>query len=301
MPVLGETLIGSGFAESYGGKGANQAVAASRLGGAVAFAGCLGRDAYGEAGLNMLRENGVDISAVARSSDKKTGVGIILLHKDGDNCIVVDPGANLELKAVPIIKHELFQEADIIVLQLEISIPVVREILKAAKKAGKMTILNPAPANEKARDLLADASIVNPNETELLILTGEEPDKQLTFEECRKLACKLKERGPEYVIVTRGKAGALLVGGGIVRNIPAPAVEAVDTTGAGDAFTGALAAALAEGMDVAEAVRFAVYGGALSVRKREVIPALPARAELDAFFEQRTQGGGMRVGEESIL
>lgn len=283
VPVWGETLIGSGFSESNGGKGANQAVAAARLGASVSFVGCLGEDRYGDDGLEMLNREGIDTSDVRRTNHKNTGVGIILLNSKGDNCIVVDPGANSELDAKDMESLTSVNSADVVVFQLETPLETVKRGMEIAKSLGKQVILNPAPANRKAMDLLPLATVVNPNESELLILNGKDPGTELTDDRCEQLAQALLQRGPTAIVVTRGENGAMIVTQDGTEVIPAVSVDAVDTTGAGDAFTGALAVALAEQKGLKKAVQFAAIAGSYSVTKRDVIPGLATREELKRF------------------
>ncbi|MBS4224174.1 ribokinase [Lederbergia citrea] len=286
VPVWGETLIGHSFSESNGGKGANQAVAAARLGGDVAFVGCLGNDRFGDEGLRMLESENIDISGVRRSKNKSTGVGFIFLNSEGENCILVDPGANHDLLPNDESVLEKIDEADIIVCQLENRLDTVREALRYAQQLGKTVILNPAPANAEALELLQYTSIINPNESELLILNGENPNEELSVQKCGELASKLLNKGPKAVIVTRGENGALIVTQQGVAQVPAFKVEAVDTTGAGDSFTGALAVYLAEGLTLEDAVSKASIVGSYCVTKRDVIPALPTREQLEEFEKQ---------------
>lgn len=283
VPVWGETLIGNDFSESNGGKGANQAVAASRLGGNVSFVGCLGNDRFGNDGIEMLQKERIDISGIFRS-EKHTGVGFIFLNLQGENCILVDPGANNELSSEDVLNSGKIEEADIIIFQLENHLDTVEVLMKEAKRLGKTVIFNPAPANAEALNLLQYASVVNPNESELLILNGENPDSNLTLEKCEELAYKLIEKGPEAIIVTRGSKGALVVTKEKVTKIPSKKVDVIDTTGAGDSFTGALAVALSEDKSIEESASFANNVGAYSVTKRDVIPSLPNRSQLEAFL-----------------
>ncbi|WP_172371722.1 ribokinase [Sporosarcina jiandibaonis] len=286
VPVWGETLIGKNFSESNGGKGSNQAVAAARLGGNVAFVGCLGDDRFGDEGLSMLENEKVDISGVSRSTEKSTGVGFIFLNSQGENCILVDPGANNDLSPNDVSGLSKIDEADIIICQLENRLDTVKEAMRYAKKLNKTVILNPAPANSEALELLQYATIINPNESELLILSGEEPDAELSVEKCEELATQLLEKGPKAVIVTRGEDGALVVTRDSVVQVPTLKVDVVDTTGAGDSFTGALAVYLAKGRTVEEAVRKASIVGAYCVTKHNVIPGLPTPEELVKFRMQ---------------
>lgn len=287
MPAWGETALGSGFTEGYGGKGSNQAVAAARLGGQVTFIGKLGEDKYGDDGLDLLNDNDINTDHVFRTHKKKTGAGVIMLNEANDNLIIVDPGANGELSEADIKSVEnIITTHDIIVLQLEIPVETAETAMKIAKKHNKIVILNPAPANEHARDILKHATIINPNESELLLLNGKKTDTVLDDEMTIELAKNLLETGPETVIVTRGDSDCLVVKQESVTRVPVYPVEAVDTTGAGDSFTGALAVALAEGKDLKEAVQFANLTGSYCVTKEEVIPGLPTREQLATFKQQ---------------
>lgn len=287
MPSWGETVLGSGFSEGYGGKGSNQAVAAARLGGEVTFIGKLGEDKYGDDGLDLLKDNHINTEHVFRTDAKKTGAGVILLNESNDNLIIVDPGANGELSEADIESVEnVITDHDIIVLQLEIPLETAAAVMKVAHQHDKLVIFNPAPAHAEARDILKYATIINPNESELLLLNGEKTDVALDDEKTIALAKNLLTSGPETVIVTRGDADCLVVEQDGVTTVPIYEVEAVDTTGAGDSFTGALAVALSEGKDLKEAVAFANLTGSYCVTKEEVIPGLPTKEQLAIFKKQ---------------
>ncbi|MBM7599080.1 ribokinase [Virgibacillus halotolerans] len=294
IPAWGETLIGSDFSEGYGGKGANQAVSAAKLGGDVTFVGSLGSDKYGDDGLTMMAEAGINTSHIIRMDNVSTGVGIILLNDDNDNCIIVDLGANNKLAPAHLeaLEH-VIADSDIVVFQLETPIETVKCGMGIAKRLGKLVILNPAPANIEAVELLSLATIINPNESELLLLNGQHPNANITEQECVQLARNLLEKGPEVVIVTRGEKGSLIVTADETRNIQSVKVDVVDTTGAGDAFTGALAVALSEEKSILDAVQFASLTGAYCVTKEEVIPGLPTKDQLNQFQQTNycTSGG----------
>lgn len=282
IPVWGETLIGYDYSESNGGKGANQAVAVARLGGDVSFIGCVGKDRYGKDGLDMLSNEGVDISSV-NYSENHTGVGFIFLNSKGENCILVDLGANNDLSSTEVLSSGKIEESDIIIFQLENNINVIEDLMVHAKKLGKTIIFNPAPANPAALKLLEYANVVNPNESELLILSGENPDSELTLQKCEELAYRLLAKGPQAIIVTLGSKGALVVTEESAIHIPSKKVNVVDTTGAGDSFTGALGVALSEGKTLEEAAQFANFVGAYSVTMQDVIPSIPNREQLEIF------------------
>ncbi|MEK2457948.1 ribokinase [Tetragenococcus halophilus] len=297
VPLWGETIIGSDFSESYGGKGSNQAVAVAKLGGDATFIGCLGNDKYAEDGLKMLNNYNVDISNVKRS-DRATGVGIILLNDENDNCIIVDPGANSELTPEDILYLEsAISEADVVIFQLEIPLTTVKAGMEIAKRLGKKIILDPAPANEKANELLQDATIITPNETELLLLNGESADSPLSNDKYEKLARNLLSKGPEAIIVTQGGKGSLVVTQDGSEAVPPFLVDVVDTTGAGDVFTGALAVALAEGEDIVKASKFANAAGSYAVTKYEVLPGTPTKKELYEFIYKK---GDYSYAKESL-
>lgn len=286
IPAWGETLIGSGFSESYGGKGSNQATAAAKLGGNVTFIGSLGEDKYGDDGLAMLKDAGIDTSQVIRTNEKTTGVGIILINDDNDNCIVVDPGANNELTPAYMEQLEnVIAESDIVIFQLEIPHETVKQGMQIANRLRKVVIFNPAPANKQAEELLPFSTIVNPNESELLLLNGKDTNSPLTEEAYEYLARNLLGKGPEVVIVTRGEADTLVVTANGAEKVPVFPVDAVDTTGAGDSFTGALAVALSEEKTLLDAVSFANLVGSYCVTKKEVIPGLPTREQLKKFSD----------------
>ncbi|GIO07016.1 ribokinase [Brevibacillus reuszeri] len=286
LPVWGETILGSGFSVCDGGKGSNQAVAASKLGGKVSFIGCVGDDEYGKSGVEMLRQAGVNVDDVSVSPTAATGVGFVFLNERGENCIVVDPGANHRLLPEDLETKKSVQSADILVFQLENHIETIRKGMELGKKAGKTIIFNPAPASPGLDDLIGLSTIVTPNESELLILNGLDPSCTPSTEDCEHLSRVLLRKGPEAVIVTRGEKGALLVTADDSVIVPAPRVNVVDTTGAGDSFTGGLAVALSEGSALPDAVRFACYVGAFCVTKEDVIPALPTREEFQTFLLQ---------------
>jgi len=291
LPVWGETVIGNGFSEGPGGKGSNQAVAAARLGAEVVFIGCVGDDFFGAGASAMLRSEGVDISFMRKTSSAKTGVGFVILNRHGENCILVDAGANHELSRQDIDDaRKPLEHADIVLVQLEIRTEITEYAMATARRMGKTVILNPAPAKPGLEPLLKYATIVTPNDSELKILCGIDPSLELDEGQCAGLAASLLPHGPEAVIVTRGEKGALLIERGRVLSIPPPKVEPVDTTGAGDSFSAALAVALGEGAAIDEAVNFACHAGAYTVTGAEVIPALPDRTSLERFIRECRQG-----------
>jgi len=275
VPVLGETILGGGFFTSPGGKGANQAVAAARLGADVAMLGRVGDDAFGARLAENLRANGVDTSHVRAAGDAPTGVAVILLQ-EGDNYIVVAPGANARLTPEDVTAMEAAVAAsDALVLQLEIPLAAARRAMELARIHGVTVLLNPAPAQTLPPDFLALADILTPNETECEILTG--------LADAREGATALAGMGVPRVVVTLGGKGVLYTEGGRVVHRPALPVRAVDTTAAGDCFTGALAVSLAGGAGFAQAVDFAQAAAALAVTRKGAQASLPTLAEVRAF------------------
>lgn len=274
VPQAGETLKGSDFMLTAGGKGANQAYACANLGGDVHMAGCVGRDPFGDMLLKSLRDAGADVSHLRRSS-RNTGVALIAVI-DGDNRILLDEGANGEVTAAD--AEALLREAragDIFMTQLEIPLPAAEAALRLAKARGLFTILNPAPAAEAACGCIKYVDLITPNETELAILS-----KKTGIEEgCRRLL----EMGAGTVLATLGKDGSLCYGRDAAEKIAAvDAGKVVDTTAAGDTFCGALAVKLAEGRSVAEAARFASLCAGITVTRRGAQVSIPTRAEAEA-------------------
>ncbi len=281
LPKPGETVLGGDFSQAPGGKGANQAVAAARLGALVTFIACVGADALGDQAVQGYEAEGIDTRYVVRDPDAPTGVALITVDEaTGENCIVAAPGANGCL-SVGLIERaaEVIREADVVVCQLESPLDTVLTALRLARDAGKTTILNPAPARLVSDELLSLVSILTPNETEAAFLAG---DVQMTPEDA---AANLRTRGVSAVVVTLGAQGLLWLGEDGPGHMPAwPSIRAVDTTAAGDCFTGALAAALAEGRPWEQALAFANAAAALSVTKAGAQPSLPSLFEVDQFL-----------------
>lgn len=275
LPRPGETVVGRGYSELPGGKGSNQAIAARRLGAKVNFVGCVGRDERGDAAVEMWRSEGVAASLVRRSA-APTGLGFVMVDEEGANAIAIDPGANLDLGPGDIESAgEAISGAGVVLLQLEVSHRTMEAAARTAKKGGATVILNPAPAM-RAKDLaLGDVDIVTPNEEEFRVLAG--------TDDLDSGAREILSMGPKAVVITLGARGARVVVADDSYSVPAPTVKAVDTTGAGDAFNGALAVALSEREGLRQGVRFANYAGALCVTRPEVVASLPHRAEVDEF------------------
>jgi len=276
VPVMGETILGGGFFTSPGGKGANQAVAAAKLGAEVTMLGRAGSDAFGTQLIDNLRSNGVNTEHIRVTDDAPTGVAVILL-KDGDNCIIVDPGANALLAPEDISGAEpVIAASDALVLQLEIPLPAARRAMELARAHGVTVLLNPAPAQTLPAGFLALADILTPNESECEILTG--------ITDMRRAARALTSMGIARVVVTLGGKGVMYSDGDRMVHRPALSVNVVDTTAAGDSFTGALAVSLAGGADFSDAVDFAQAVAALTVTRRGAQESLPRLEEVKEFF-----------------
>lgn len=270
LPRPGETVAGRSFALGAGGKGTNQAVAAARLGAQVAFVGRIGQDVFAQSALELWRREGIDASRVVQDPDVSTGVAPVLVDDRGENSIVVVLGANLAMTAADADEAcELIASSDVVLTQLEIAEEATRRALEIAREAGVKSVLNPAPATSVRRETLELADWLTPNETELQTLR-DSIGEALPLRDGQKLA------------VTLGAAGAALISAGDRLEVAAPEVDAVDTTGAGDAFNGALAVALAEGAEPVEALRFANAAAALSVTRRGTSASMATRAEVDA-------------------
>jgi ribokinase len=280
FPAPGETISGEDLAIIPGGKGANQAVAASRQGMSVAMVGSVGNDSFGPTLLQNLKDNKVDISHV-RSGDTATGTAIIVVDEAGQNSIVLSPGANGSVAPADVDVLS-FQDVDTILLQLEIPLETVIRAAGLARQNGLRVILNPAPARPIPNNLLADIDILVPNESELHTLTG----VSITDIDSVVAAAKaLLAKGVTTVIVTLGSKGSLVVTDGSTVHIPAYDVDVVDTTAAGDAFIGGLAAALLKGKSLVEAVRYGNASGALATTKFGAQPSLPTTKEVENLIQ----------------
>ena len=276
MPVTGETILGRGIAYKAGGKGANQACAAGKLGGRVRMLGCVGQDEFGQKLVKSLSESGVETDYIKESRDLPTGTAVIYVDDNGDNSIVVIPGANMACDMEYLKEQdEQFHWCDYVVLQMEIPYEAVWYSVKRAKELGKTVILNPAPApDEIPEEILSLVDYLTPNETEIIALNGKSKD------DIREGAEKLLGRGVNNVIATLGDRGALLVNRYGETFYPARKVVSVDTTAAGDCFNGAMVAALAEGQSEAEAILFANIASSIAVTRKGAQESLPIREEV---------------------
>jgi ribokinase len=320
LPGPGETVLSDSFAELPGGKGANQAVAAARLGAAVTFVGCVGQDALGARALEGLQREGIDTRFVVRDPQAPSGVALIVVDPSGENLIAVAPGANGLLSAEAVERAApAFDDADIVLLQLEVPLEAVARAIELVRRRNRPIILDPAPAQPVPDEILSRVDIITPNVHEARTLAEERnnrprprPRKVLDPEPTahrevvefedededdserrtrnaapptpEALAEALLIRGAPCVMVTLGSEGVLVARAGEARRLPARAVEAVDSTAAGDAFAGALATALSEGAGLNAATEFAVAAAALSVTRLGAQPSLARREEVERLL-----------------
>jgi len=285
FPLPGETLVGRDFKVFPGGKGANQAYAAARLGGEVTMLGQVGNDVQAGFLKNNLGCVGVDVSHIGRDPNVSSGIATITIDATGQNQIVIIPGSNGTFGPEQLQKHrEVIAEAGFVLLQLEIPMPTVMLAARLGKQAGATVILDPAPARELSNELLAMVDYLTPNETELGILTATRLPN-LTQNLARQKAFELCARGAKKVMVKMGAQGALLLGENQEHFWPAIPVKAVDTTAAGDAFNAAFAFALARGQSEIEAGRFATAAAAFSVTRPGAQPSMPTREEVEQIMK----------------
>lgn len=281
LPELGETLVGTDFSTGFGGKGANQAVMAARFGIGVAMVARLGADDFGHATLDNFRAQGVDARHVRILEGVPSGVAPITVREDGQNTVLIVPGANERMDAAAVDEAaDLIGDARVVLCQLEIPDEAISTAFETAKRRGVRTVLNPAPARELPRDLLELADLIAPNETELALLTGAAVD-DLT--EVEAGARQLRVRPDQIVIVTLGARGALVLEGEVSYHVAAESVRAVDSTGAGDAFVGTLSAALARDVPLRDAVAWSCRVATASVRKPGTQTSFPDVNELRAL------------------
>jgi len=278
LPRPGETVHGRRFVTGPGGKGSNQAVAAARLGADVTFVGRVGTDSFGDTALRTWQAEGIDTRYVVRDPGNATGVAPIFVEDSGENAIVVALGANLALSPADVdAARAAIADADVLVVQLEIDLNTVAHALRVAKEQGVRTILNPAPAAHLPESTLALADYLTPNETELETLYGPVSTDLRQF---------VKFAG-QTLVMTAGARGALWATQTDSGEVPAYKVDVVDTTGAGDAFNGGLAVALAEGRALTDAIAFANATAAMCVTRPGTAPSMPQRAEVEALMMQQ--------------
>ncbi len=277
LPQIGETILGESIDYMIGGKGANQAVAAARMGNEVTLLGCIGTDTFGDKLLKHLKRESLDLSHINRIESIFTGIAnIFKLPKD--NAIVVIPGANSFVDEDYLMEHvQVIEDADVILSQLEIPTETVAKGLRMAKEQGKITILNPAPFNRNVLDLLPYVDVITPNETEFEGLIGRRVESDSDLEEAM-LAWAKENR--TTLIVTRGGKGSSYIENDQLISLPAAKAEIIDTTGAGDTFNGILASELSSGVKMIDAVAMATTGASLSVAKFGAQTGMPTRLEV---------------------
>ncbi len=281
LPERGQTVSGRGFQMLPGGKGANQACAAGKLGGEVKMVGRVGEDVFGERLKASLGSAGVDTANVLRTPGEATGVALIFVQEGGQNMIVVAAGSNGLFKPADLeAAAKAFTEGGFLLLQLESPLETVEAAAARGRSRGMTTVLDPAPARPLGAALLANVDILTPNESEALVLLGR-PAGAVQLAEAADLAAQIMKRGPKRVILKLGEKGAWLADGKQSRHFPAPAVKAVDATAAGDTFNGALAVALSEGKPLEEAIPFANCAAAISVTRLGAQTSIPSRSEVD--------------------
>jgi ribokinase len=282
LPGRGETVTGGEFYRAFGGKGANQAVAARRAGADVRFIGKIGRDPNGESLVKHLEAEGVQIQGIIRDDDHPAGVALITVDHGGENMIAVAPGSNWHLNVEEVRQFaSFFSWADVVLVQLEIPLPAAIEALVVGHRCDVCTVLNPAPARHLMSDTLRRVDVLTPNERELAMLTNmsvQGPDN------AGRAAQDLVKAGVRHVVVTLGGEGACLANRDGVVHYPPVSVDAVDTTAAGDAFNGALACVLAGEMPLERAVSFANAAGAVAVAKKGAHSSLPTRDEIERLL-----------------
>ncbi|HEX8547843.1 MAG TPA: ribokinase [Cytophagaceae bacterium] len=278
FPKPGETIIGGKFLMNPGGKGANQAIAAARMGAKVTFIAKLGNDIFSVQAMHQLEKEGINIDYIVFDKVNPSGVALITVDAKGENTIVVAPGSNMELSPLDFADGEQsLTDADIWLMQLEIPMSTVAFCAHWAKSKGKKVILNPAPASPLNDDLLLNLYLITPNETETELITGIRIDDEI----CMKRACEwFKNKGVENVIITLGAKGVYLSAQGFSQIVAAPLVKAIDTTAAGDVFNGALVAALSENLDWIKATEFAVKAASISVTRIGAQSSAPYRSEI---------------------
>ena len=279
LPLPGETIIGGNFFMNAGGKGANQAVAAARLGGKVCFIAKVGNDHFGSRSIEQYKSEGIDVDHLLIDNDNPSGVALIMVDAKGENCIAVASGANAMLRTEDIDKAVgQIERGDIVLMQLETPLDTVEYTARIAKGMGKKVILNPAPALHLPDSLLKNLYMLIANETETEHISG---ITITDMESICRAADVISERGVENVVITLGSKGAFIKENGAYHKVPAIKVKAVDATAAGDTFCGALCVALAENKSILDAVEFANKCASVTVTRMGAQSSLPYRSEIE--------------------
>lgn len=285
LPVPGETVIGSSFKMGPGGKGSNQGVAAHRAGADVMMMTKVGKDVFGNMALDFYQSEGMNTDYVFVDDERETGTALIMVDENtAQNCILVVSGACGNVTDADIEKaRPVIEKADVLLVQLEINIDAIYKVIDMAYNAGVKIVLNTAPVQKIDQSVFSKIEIVTPNEVEAGIITGVDVTDEAS---ARKAAEIFMGWGVKSVVITMGKAGAFVMNTEKQAFIPSIKVDAIDTTGAGDAFNGGFVTALVEGKDIFEAAKFANVTGALSVTKLGTAPAMPHRGEIDAMMQK---------------
>ena len=288
LPTVGETLLANNFKIGPGGKGANAAVAVQRAGGAAVLVGCIGDDDFGRMEMAALQEEGVDVNAVAVHPEASTGVGIAMIDANGENTILGVLGANDYLTSDDVTRALALHRntLDGILVNFEVPEPAVAAAVQLGVDYGVPVIVDAGPARPYTPETWRNCTILTPNEQETGTLVGYPVSDDATAE---RAARELLRMGPNAVVLHRGAHGALLVTSDDAIHIPSFSVDVVDTTGAGDAFSGALSVAMADGLLLADAIRRANAAGALAVTRLGTLPVMPTHQEVDAFLERRSE------------
>lgn len=281
FPVAGETITGKLFMQAMGGKGANQALAAHRSGGDVSFVTCLGSDANGRNALQYYAAEGLDVSLALKVEDAPTGTAMILVNDEGENVIVITPGANHKLSPAYISNlNAEISNASMVMLQMEIPFETVLKVCEIARRHNTPVLLNVAPARKIDKDLIALIDILVVNETEIETICGH----QIAVEGEERVMDLLLDAGARTVILTLGKRGCIVKNKNFCEHISAYEVDTVDSTAAGDTFCGALVAQLGAGVDMVEAIRFATAAAAICVTRIGAQPSIPKEKEIKTFL-----------------
>ena len=281
FPQPGETLTGYGFMTNHGGKGANQAVAVARLGANVSFVGKVGDDDFGRATVEMMRKEGIDVSALTITKDAPTGVALITTIPNGENTIVIEPGANAKLTPEDIENaKDIFSQAAIVLMQLETPVVTLTKVAAIAKQQGALVVLNPAPAPTAPlpKELLQNVDLLIPNETEASAMSDVAVETEADIPTAME---RLQTLGIQHIIVTLGSKGACTCIDGELLLVPSRKVEAVDTTAAGDTFCGALCTALLQSKKMPEAMLYGCKAAAVSVTRRGAQMSMPYKDEIE--------------------
>ncbi len=277
LPRPGETILGGTFLMNAGGKGANQAVAAARLGGKVTFVAKIGKDIFGEESIAGFKKENINTDYVFTDAATPSGTALIMVNEEGENCIVVAPGANAQLLPADIAEVNTLGEAAVVLMQLETPMETIEAVAKITKANNQKMIINPAPAQQLGDELLNGLFLITPNETEAALLTGITVTDETTASAAADI---FLQKGVKNVIITMGKQGAYFQNSELRFSVAAPEVKAIDTTAAGDTFSGAMAVALTENMPWQQAVTFAVKAASIAVTRMGAQASVPYRNEI---------------------